>query len=187
MESHDRDQLDDLLESALKHYASAEPRAGLEGRVLARMRAESVIAPRKWIWAAAFVACACMLAAIAVGWQHHSRKPVGIAVQKTQVPPRIDRREEIVAVVPRTRPVHETQTRGKKNSTREIAKAAPRLSQFPSRRPLTQEELVILEYARRFPDEAVLVAQRQQQFEKQVAQAQRQVESRFEENETEER
>src|SRR5690348_10129469 len=35
MGPNDRDQFDDLLDSALKQYGAVEPRAGLEGRILA--------------------------------------------------------------------------------------------------------------------------------------------------------
>ncbi len=42
-----------------------------------------------------------------------------------------------------------------------VASASPRLDQFPSPRPLSEQEKILLDYVGRFPDEAARVADAQ--------------------------
>ncbi|HVJ08571.1 MAG TPA: hypothetical protein VM554_09310 [Acidisarcina sp.] len=65
MPGNKQDELDDLLKAGLASYADAEPRLGMEERVLRRAR-EPRVAPRfrVWQWAAA-CACVAILAVLA--------------------------------------------------------------------------------------------------------------------------
>jgi hypothetical protein len=45
------------------------------------------------------------------------------------------------------------------------------LEQFPSPRPLSQEEVILARYAQHFPTEAVLIAQQQDKFQQEIEQA----------------
>src|SRR5208337_3730017 len=67
MESEKRERLiDDLLDNALKQYGAAEPRAGLEDRVLAAVRIEGRrVTPRNWSWWPAVIACVVLLLSVA--------------------------------------------------------------------------------------------------------------------------
>src|SRR6185437_926106 len=56
-----RDQFDDVLDSALKRYGDVEPRAGLEGRVLARLTEAQVRRHTGWGWALGAAAVACLV------------------------------------------------------------------------------------------------------------------------------
>jgi hypothetical protein len=51
-----------------------------------------------------------------------------------------------------------------------IASAQPKLDHFPSPRPLSQEELLLVRYAQEFPQEAVMMAKAQAESEKEVEQ-----------------
>jgi len=53
-----------------------------------------------------------------------------------------------------------------------IVAADPKLQQFPSSRPINKQELLVAEYTVRYPQEAMLVVQEQQEFEEEVRQAQ---------------
>jgi hypothetical protein len=69
-----------------------------------------------------------------------------------------------------------------------MAKAAePRLGQFPSRRPLAQQDLVVAEYVQRFPEEAMLIVQEQKRFDDEIQQAQQEVESDYRNSNNQER
>ena len=53
----------------------------------------------------------------------------------------------------------------------------PRLQEFPSPRPLSQQEVVVAEYVQNFPEEAKLISQQQQKFDEEVRKAQQQIEN----------
>jgi hypothetical protein len=78
MESEKRERLiddlhiADLLDNALKQYGAAEPRAGLEDRVLARIQAEAQaegrqVRTRNWSWWPS-IACAVLLLSVAAAF-----------------------------------------------------------------------------------------------------------------------
>ena len=64
------DRLDRMLEAALAKYAAAEPRPGLEDRVLANLRAERTRMPVHawWRWSVAAV-LAVVIVAMALAWR----------------------------------------------------------------------------------------------------------------------
>ncbi len=49
-----------------------------------------------------------------------------------------------------------------------IPAAGPKLDQFPSPQPLSEQELALANYATTFPEEAVLIATAQEEFEKET-------------------
>ena len=57
------DELDDALDAALAKYAAVEPRAGLEGRILAKLRTASEPAPDRawWHWGVIATVAAVLL------------------------------------------------------------------------------------------------------------------------------
>src|SRR5438270_5972069 len=73
-------QIDDMLDSLLANYSSAEPRPGLETRILANLRdAEEKDTAHgwwnfKWLWAGA-VAAAIIVAAVLINGRHRFEPP----------------------------------------------------------------------------------------------------------------
>ena len=60
------DELDSTLDAALTKYATVEPRAGLEDRILANLRAEQArVLDRAW-WQVHFMACSAAALAVVV-------------------------------------------------------------------------------------------------------------------------
>ena len=51
-----------------------------------------------------------------------------------------------------------------------VAAANPKLDQFPSPRPLSEEEQLLVRYVHEFPEEAVLIAKAQAESEKEIEQ-----------------
>src|SRR6185437_5251177 len=88
-EKDKRMQIDDMLDSLLANYSSAEPRPGLETRILANLRdAEKKKVPKgwwsfKWIWAGV-VAAAIAIAMALVGGRHRAPPPVDVIVKTNQ-------------------------------------------------------------------------------------------------------
>jgi hypothetical protein len=167
-------ELDRTLDAALAKYAAAQPRAGLEDRVLANLRTHRSRVPDRtwWRWSVAGALAAMIVVAIALAWRsskpshpvvklhpsptlQSAQKPttpvastgVGKQMRGSQAGPR-----KLVAV--RGTTVHRAQPEV-------VASASPRLDQFPSPRPLSEQEKILLDYVGRFPDEAARVADAQ--------------------------
>ena len=186
MDSQNRDTFDDLLDGALKQYGNVETRLGLEGRVLANLAAQAsrARARRAWFWAVAGISAVVVLPL----WFGH----LGALKSHSDVSVRVPR----VVMAPRTLmpPVVKEASRRKESrprrrvSPRSMTVAAePKLQQFPSSRPISEQELLVAEYAVRYPREAMLVAQEQQNFEEQVRQAQRELQESLRNSENQER
>jgi hypothetical protein len=171
------DELDYALNSALAKYAAVEPRAGLEERVLANLRADHAHVPtrRWWHWPAAIAVAAIVVVAVALAWR--SGKPVHPVVAnhptitspaQNHVAPRIEQALNNSAPQPAPR----VPRRRIANHVRIEAVVAehPRLDKFPSPQPLTQQERALASYVSTFPREATLIAQRQEEFEKEIQQ-----------------
>ena len=159
-DSTKRTPLDDQLDAALAKYSSIEPRAGLEQRILANLKAQEV--PRAdlswWRWAIP-LAAAVLVASFLI-WRVHGQRQEQVvrrptpAEQQLQVatnptvqddgPPRAGKRS--------------MRTKRYKPTAVSVAPTGPKLEQFPSPRPLSEQEKLLAEYVSQFHDEAVLVA-----------------------------
>ena len=171
MEPNERNRLtcespiDALLDSALKQYGSAEPRPGLENRVLANLRDERQrMTTRRWqCWpAVAVVTAICMVAIgmlLAKLGRHEAQAPVArenrspIEVSGTEPTQRknVQAKQTIAMRVhgPRARPRHDTEPENAK------------IDQFPSPEPLSEQEQILARYVAQFPHEADLMARAQ--------------------------
>jgi len=171
-------EIDQWLESGLRRYTNVEPRTGLESRVLAKLHAEhnQVASRHGWWWAAG---TATALAAIVVAvwvWQdsREARSP-----SATTTSPSTYHEESPKATEPQPAPenahtaggVPAVQVATRRPSSifrlsplpsHELAAAAvPKLEQFPSPRPLSEQEQILMSYVAQFPEKAALVAQAQ--------------------------
>jgi hypothetical protein len=160
---------DQWLESTLIQFGKAEPRVGLENRLLANLRAERAQAylRRRWWRALGMVASlAAILVAVRVEERDRERKPESTAATSTT-----NRAEARELVQPRPIPqiVHPATThparevvrrRPAHRPTRDLAVAStPKLAQFPSPQPLSEQERILASYVAKYPEHAALVAQ----------------------------
>jgi hypothetical protein len=160
---------DQWLESALIQFGRAEPRVGLENRLLANLRAERAqgYLRRRWWRALGMVASlAAILVAVRVEERDRERKPESTAATSTT-----NRTEARELVQPRPIPqiVHPATThparevvlrRPAHRPTRDLAVAStPKLAQFPSPQPLSEQERILASYVAKYPEHAALVAQ----------------------------
>jgi hypothetical protein len=167
-EAHREDPLDRVLGAALANYASVEPRAGLDERILANLRAERARVPERlwwrWGWAAAVLVIGAALAWRTAKPSHPvvMNRPAETQPAPTQAPQSANARAETLPA--RVRP------RRKQNRRPTSAKLAadPKLDVFPSPQPLSEQELALARYVRNFPSDAKLVAQAQAASEKEV-------------------
>jgi hypothetical protein len=174
MELRDNDRLDRWLDGALQQYGSAEPRGGIEGRILATIAAERQRLALRWRWGLAVASVLAICGALAL-WRGsflnvpHTNKTVVVQVpieqsRSNQIAPQMqeDDRGKL-----RIRGAAENSRRARKLKTVELA-SEPRLEQFPSPRPLSEQEQLLKRYVRDFPGQAEMVARAQADRQKEI-------------------
>jgi hypothetical protein len=174
-EKDEQMRMDEMLDSLLANYSSAEPRPGLENRILANLILAN---PRdaggrearlgwsfKWVWMAA-VGAAIVLGVLLIGGKQRGAQPPSTVVKGSQparrepqvqssVPAAADERTKIyrhkerVAAVPQS----------------EALALNRRPSVFPTPTPLSEQEKLMFTYLANTPHE-VVVAQVQRNDQK---------------------
>lgn len=170
----ENDDLSRELDAALARYSNVSPRAGVEGRILANLRAEvarvpeRARAPGRFWWRWGFAAAVLVIGA-ALAWRTAKPShPVLVnRLAETQPAPTQASQTANAAVetVPARVPPMRKQNRRPISTKRA---AAPKLDVFPSPQPLSEEELALARYVRNFPRDARLVAQEQETSEREV-------------------
>ncbi len=161
---HENDALGRELDEALAKYAAVEPRAGLEDRVLANLRAERAKNPYRawWPWSVATALAAVLVVVAALAWRPGKPPHSVIAnhppstVQSTQEPGK-----QFVSNggANRTRPQRPGTARKRVQQVSPLVVAAlPKLDQFPSPQPLSEQEKILANYVAEYPEHAVLLA-----------------------------
>lgn len=168
------------LDAALSKYAAVEPRAGLEDRILANLRAQGQQAQFRAWWrlelagALAVIAIVGMSLAWRAGRSPHlpmaNRPTATEQIRRPANPPAAVARERLVENTP-TRATHSggaTAVRRTAPPAQAVAEVDPKLDVFPSPQPLSEQELALAQYVRNFPTDAKLVAQEQEASEREV-------------------
>ncbi|HEY1659859.1 MAG TPA: hypothetical protein VGG14_16020 [Candidatus Sulfotelmatobacter sp.] len=150
------DAFDRELDAELASCVNVNPRTGLEDRIMARMAAERkrVDVGMLWRWTAvAFAALSVMLViAIYLKSSNPLRNEIaGPVRQQLGVP-------QILSPSPDVSRVRAASS-AKPSPHRHIVASLPKLEQFPSPQPLSEQEKVLADYVARFRNEAVLIAQ----------------------------
>jgi hypothetical protein len=167
-EAQRKDELVLSLDTALANYAAVEPRAGLDERVLANLRAERARAPESSWWRWGFAAAVLLIGA-ALAWRTaHPSHPV-LVNRPVETQPAPTQSRETANAGAKTIP-ERVPPRRKQNRLPISTKLAadPKLDVFPSPQPLSEQELALARYVRNFPRDAKLVAQAQEVSEREV-------------------
>lgn len=174
MEPRDHDRIaEHWLDTALKQYGEAEPRAGLEGRILANLRAanEQPAARRNW-WPVVAAVAAIVLGGATI-FVIRGRFAAKQEIARVHTAPAVEIPASQNAGHPPTRMAAAVRQRARRfvqsSQPSRVVEAAtgPRLEQFPSPRPLSEQEKVLANYVAQFHKEAVLVARVQAEIIKQ--------------------
>jgi hypothetical protein len=125
-----------------------------------------------WRWTLAALAVAVVVA-IALGWRSGRPTQPEIAnhPQTTNEAPREPERQAVnhgenTVRAPRRGTIRRTAT----HRSNALAAANPKLDQFPSPQPLSEQERVLAQYVRDYPQEAGLIARMQEESEKEIQQ-----------------
>ena len=154
------DELDRALDEALAKYAAVEPRAGLEGRILANLHTQPVVSRTAWwTWSLAAALAVSLLVAVALNWRARPTPPV--VAEHKPVPPQVS--PNIGAMVVNRTPATGVRIHRSAKSARPHTN--PKLDVFPSPQPLNVQERILANYVAQFHDEAVLVARAKTEME----------------------
>jgi hypothetical protein len=172
---NDKDRLDQWLDSALNVYGKAEPRAGLESRIVTNLAIERQRLAVRWGWGlvVASAAVTCGVLALWLGtFSHGPHSTNGVvavrrAMQESNAIPVAPQAQRHFGTKLTIKGLPGRSGRARKMRTVDLA-SEPRLEQFPSARPLSEEEKLLKEFIRNSPQEAVLVAQVQAERQKEL-------------------
>ena len=149
------DELDRVLNSALAMFATVEARAGLEERVLANLRTEESTEHRTWrAWGLA--AALLTLTIVAVAW-HSSRQTRAPIANQIATPAEVKPVESGSLQIPVIRSA--SPVRRAKIPKRQAPLENPKLDQFPSPQPLSEQEKILAMYIDTYPENAALIAE----------------------------
>lgn len=178
------DKIDRELDAALAKYAAVEPRAGIEERILANMRAEQARVPDRAWWRLSVVGVAVALATVvivslALVWvsgkptqvvrqNHPSTSTQGSRPSGTQVAAigeaaghpeeRGHTGKAAVRDIQLHPQLHSRPRPLPRPNAEAVTAAVPKLDQFPSPRPLSEQERILQAYVAAYPEDSVLLA-----------------------------
>jgi hypothetical protein len=139
---------DRLLDASLSLYASDAPRAGLESRVLARVRAARRAERfRVWAWAGALTAAVVLALTLRIPWRPPPPVKTARIAIGSYLPP-------VAARV--TAPTREL--RARPGRARRAQPAERRPEQFPTPAPLSEQEKLLLVYVKETPKSVLAAA-----------------------------
>jgi hypothetical protein len=163
MEDNDR-FVDELLDSAMAHHQAAEPRAGLETRILTHVRIASQESSRRRsrrLWFVAAATAAAVVVFIAIHVDHRPQNPAPQTAQTGSAVPSPPKEtlkansEPTPAPGPATKAVEPKRiARHKENPSHQV-EAHHWPSQFPTPAPLTNEQKALVRYVQKTPPEVL--------------------------------
>ena len=154
MDDKEKRFVDELLNASLRRYAGAEPRPGLEGRVLAGVRARQQGERWRnvWTWAVGMAAVAAMVTLLVIHWprQQPAQLPETAQARATVAHGQkgTDRGYQLAApttaeVAPPVQP--RMSHRPPRSAPQRWVDTRPQ--QFPTPRPLSEQEKLLVAYA----------------------------------------
>jgi hypothetical protein len=169
MRTRDNDQsAEKWLDTALKRYGDAEPRSGLENRVLANLHAEQArLAPWPQRWR--LVAAAVTIIVFTGGALLLKQKPdvAGTTTSNQAAIVSHKQEPEPLGASPGKPHIAPRQPRHSRNENHIAHSSDPRLEQFPAPTPLSEQEVMLARYVRVHREEAILVARARAELLKQ--------------------
>ena len=143
-------QIDDMLDSLLANYSSAEPRPGLETRILANLREAEKKASQgwwnfKWLWAGA-VAAAIIMAAVLINGRHRVEPPTHVIVKTSPAAPQPEIQPHAPAVRNETARIRPRKSLAPTRPQNAALALNERPAVFPTPTPLSEQEKLLLSY-----------------------------------------
>jgi len=154
-------QIDEMLDSMLANYSAAEPRRGLETRILANLREtpEKQTAQGwwdfKWLWAG-MVAAAIIVAAALISGRRRIEPPTHVVVRTTQPAPQPGSQSHAPTAPKETARIYRRKPRATKQPQNAALALSHRPAKFPTPVPLSEQERLMFTYLANTPKEIVI-------------------------------
>jgi hypothetical protein len=154
-------RIDEMLDSLLANYSSAEPRPGLETRILANLREAEKKAPQgwwnfKWLWAGV-VAGAIIVATVLISGRHRTAPPTNVIVKKSPPAPQPEIQPRAPIARHETARIHRHKPSTPLTRPQDTTLAlSQRPAVFPTPTPLSEQEQLLLRYYAGTPREEVI-------------------------------
>ena len=162
-------QIEAWIDGALQQYGEADPRAGLENRILASVRAErerAMAQGSRW-WPVLAVVTAIVVAGVGIflarvnHGERLAKQNAVLTVERPSEPPR-------PPVTGASETAHKPHRAGRTVAWRVPANVTnTRMDRFPSPQPLSEQEILLARYIEQFPREATLMARAQTELSRQ--------------------
>jgi len=161
----ENDMLNRELDAALAKFAAVEPRTGLEERVLATLRAEQERAQisSQWRWPVVATLAAIVVMSVSFVWR--SGKPLRNTAAHSAATMSLGHAGTPLANNDGSGPLTSHAVSRKRlkshaaSNPAPVLAAAPKLDQFPSPQPLSEQEIILAHYVTNYPRHAALIAQ----------------------------
>ena len=156
-------QIDEMLDSLLANYSSAEPRPGLETRILANLQGAAGNESSagwwnfKWIWAG-MVAAAIVMAVVLINGRHRVAPPTNVMVKIDQPVPQPEIQPHEPIAPKETARIHRRRTSAPTLPQNATLAVSQRPANFPTPVPLSEQERMMFSYLENTPQE-IIVAQ----------------------------
>ena len=153
-------QIDEMLDSLLANYSSAEPRPGLETRILANLREPEKQSAQgwwnfKWLWAG-MVAAAIIVAAVLISGRRRIEPPTHVVVRTTHPVPQPGIQSHAPIALKETVRIYWRKPRATKQPQDAALALSQRPAVFPTPTPLSEQEKLLLSYVASTPREEVI-------------------------------
>jgi len=153
-------QIDDMLDSLLANYSLAEPRPGLETRILANLREAEKKASQgwwnfKWIWAGV-VTAAIIMAAVLINGRHRIEPPRNVIVKSSPAVPQPESQPQAPAVRNEAARIHQRKPLASPRPPNATLALNERPANFPTPVPLSEQERLMFTYLENTPREVVI-------------------------------
>jgi hypothetical protein len=134
--------VDELVAASLRCYSSAEARPGLEGRILAGVRSRQQAERRRklFFWIVGMAGAAAVVVMLVLTWPHRQLKPAPVIAKAPAIVSLPTVAKNVPPVQP---PMGHAQAQ---HAT--PGKVDTRPQQFPTPRPLSEQEKLMVEYVR---------------------------------------
>jgi hypothetical protein len=154
-------RMDEMLDSLLANYSAAEPRPGLNTRILASLRETPEKQTTlglwnfKWLWAG-MVTAVIIIAAVLISGRRRIEPPTNVVVKTSPTVPQPEIQSHAPIAPKETVRIYRRKPRATKQPQNAALALSERPANFPTPVPLSEQERLMFTYLANTPQEIVI-------------------------------
>jgi hypothetical protein len=154
-------RIDEMLDSLLANYSAAEPRPGLETRILPNLQGASRNESStgwwnfKWLWAG-MIAAVIIVAAVLISGRRRIEPPANVIVRNNQPAPQPQIQPHAPIARQETARINRSKTSAQAPPQNATLALSQRPAVFPTPTPLSEQERLLLSYYSHTPREELI-------------------------------